>query len=89
MQRISENDYLSLVCTNYINERIQPLCNTRLFFLFLPVTAALLPRQTSINHVIYVAGETSAVNFSNCWSFLPVKYATASVSVQFRAAARC
>lgn len=32
--------------------------------LFLPVKAALLPRQTSINHVVYVARETSAMNFS-------------------------
>lgn len=34
------------------------------FSLFLPVTAALLPRQTSINHIVNVARETSAVNFS-------------------------
>lgn len=58
MQRISENDYPSPVCTNYINERIRPS------HLFLPATAARLRRQTSINHIVNVARETSAVNFS-------------------------
>lgn len=94
MQRISENDYPSPLCTNYINERIQP---PHLFFsLFLPVTAALLPGQASINHIVNVARETSAVNFSVMstiaalfFFFLPLKHAPASVSVQLCAAARC